>query len=203
MLTHDFEVDGALVKFKYANERSDAFNRALIIRKLSSIYGDVGVDMSSIDDMAKLAISKNGQNGQRTDNIMETLITAKIALDPTFEAAFTIYNEVRSFATLAVRVDELHAEGWHWEQEWIKATDPADKIDAAFQHYLNNADLWTAIEKERAKLDLPNGVAGALPSQLTEAQQADPLSANSAKPGGNGLLPTPKTEPGKNENVPN
>jgi hypothetical protein len=183
MLTHDFETNSTLVKLKYANERLDAFNEALIVRALSSIYGEVGVDMQVIRGMANA--TPNGDKSSEDQKAeMSGLILARMALDPAFDAAFTIYDSVKKFAKIAVRVAELHADGF---DRWIKVIDAPAVIDQAFQHYLGNQALWEAIEGERVVMDRPNGVVGAMPSQLSEAEREDPLSVNS---GTNGKRPS-------------
>ncbi len=186
-LTVDFAHEGALIKLAYANARQDGFRQALIVRKLSSIYGTVGVDMAGVADVARFA--PNGDQAQ-----MEIAVATKIALDPLFAANFTIYNDINSFAALAVRIVELHADGL---ERWINpAVDGAAQIDAAFQHYLANADLWQAIETQRIAMDRPNGVEGAAPDQLTPEEHSDPLSVAAGPNGANGNWPTRSSKPG-------
>lgn len=186
-LTVDFALGNTLVKLRYANARLDGFQQALIIRKLSGIYGTADINLSEIAQIAGILPDNDTAR-------METLVAAKIALDPLFAANFTVYQDIGNFAALAVRVAELHTDGL---ARWVKPSDGIEAIDTAFQHYLENAELWTAIADHIKLMDRPNGVEGAHPDQLSEVEKADPLSVNGAKNGATKSLLMPKTAPGK------
>lgn len=185
-LTVDFAFGNALVKLRHANVRRDAFQQALMIRKLSVIYGTSDINLSEIAEIAALL---PGNDTAR----METLVAAKIALDPTFSANFTVFQDIGTFAELAARIVDLQADEL---DGWISAADTAERIDEAFQHYLAHADLWTAIKDKLAEVDKPNGVAGAHPDQLSEDEQRSPLSAKPAKRGKTTLSAVPKIRNG-------
>lgn len=185
-LTVDVAIGNTLIKLKPANTRADGFQQALIIRKLSGIYGTADINMAEIAQIA--ALLPGNDTGR-----METLVAAKIALDPLFAANFTVYQDIAKFAELAVRIVDFHGDGL---EHWIKPTDGVERIDEAFQHYLANAEVWQAVADRLKELDRPNGVAGAHPDQLSEDEQRNPLSAINAKPTRTTLSGVPKTKSG-------
>ena len=176
MLTHKFEIGTAVIEITPANPRVDNFNRALLMRKLARLFGDLSVPVEALQALAQ----DRAGTGEKE---MASLITARLALDPEFEATFTIFNDVREFASMAIRIISFAADGWD-EPHWLNARNSsAVDVGKGMDHYLGNAELWNAIKAEIAAFDRPNGAEGSPPDMLTAAERDNPLSAEPAKPG--------------------
>jgi len=91
--------------------------------------------------------------------------------------SFNPLNTLASFVSLFLHLVEIDGNGFIWP----KATDPIEKLDFAFQWFMDNYELiWPPVEKALDLLDVPNGVEGKPEEALTPEEKKDPLSESAA-----------------------
>lgn len=93
-------------------------------------------------------------------------------------ASLTRIGSAWEFARLATQVVRIVGLPF----DWPKPTDDPTLIDAAYKHYLYEAEeLYDAIKDECAALDNPNGVSGGPAGALTADQLASPLLSSKGR----------------------
>jgi hypothetical protein len=178
MLTANFQHGEIVGTVRRANAQLDAFDSALYSQKLYKVYDAQLETMAAAYEVVK-------------DDHGDDFVTMKreAYLNPSIQAATTIYNAIRSFCEIAPSVIEFEGAAIRWSS----AKDNPDCVDETFRFWLSDVDLQKVIIDALTALNNPNGV---LSGVLTEVEAKDPLSVNSGESTLKVLPKGPRPQPG-------
>lgn len=111
--------------------------------------------------------------------LWDEYIKAKLTLSSAHPLAAQYYEEINGFLPIASRMSDI--KGTIFDSV---AGLTNEQVLIAFDTWLDEAELWKEVMKAIVRLDTPlTDVTSKPPENLTEAEQADPLSENPASNG--------------------
>lgn len=185
---------GSVIFIMHRNKHRADLDYALYFRALCEVHPEAKIAQEVVRKKSAAIAAMQLRQQIQTEGEQETTETDNAINAATIDVATSIVGtpEIHVGNALIKTFDVFCKIASHTKEApgvpftWPAPTADPSEIDRAYEWLLRQEDLTDALLLEVESIELPNGVAGAHPSQLTEEQRANPLSEGSAP---NGKLP--------------